>query len=102
MNTNCINIQCAEDFELLHTVALIVKHYETTHENDLIVKKVNVYGKPYEMHYCNCKRIYDTYERIVKVCGYRGYVVLDDDTIVCVNSSDYIWQFDGCKEEEVA
>jgi hypothetical protein len=101
MNTNRIEIQCAEDLELLYTITRIIKHYEATHADDLIVKKVNVYGEPYEMHYCNCKKIHDNYEKIVKVCGLRGYVVLDDNTIMCVSSSSYIWQFDGCLESEI-
>lgn len=46
-------------------------------------------------------RVYKNFERISAVRGNSGYVLLDDNTIMCVDCSDWMWQFDGCFENEI-
>ena len=46
-------------------------------------------------------RLWKNCEHIKEFDSLRGYVVLDDETIICVNSSSYIAQFDGCKRSDI-
>lgn len=46
-------------------------------------------------------RLWTNISNIKEYNAALGYVVLNDDTIICVNSSSYIQQYDGCKWYEV-
>ena len=46
-------------------------------------------------------RLWENVGNIKDFNSRRGYVVLQDNTIICVSSSSYIAQFDGCKESEI-
>ncbi len=46
-------------------------------------------------------RLREAYPHIVYANAGMGYVILDDDTIRCISSSQYVAQFDGCKYWEI-
>ena len=100
MNKNRIEINKFEDLELLHTITRILNEYHKNPQEYITLTNRNINGEPYTMTY-PAARIAKNYERIVKVQGLRGYCVLDDNTILCINSSSFISQYDGCKEEEL-
>lgn len=46
-------------------------------------------------------RLFNNMLNIKAFKGLLGYVLLQDDTIICIDSSQWIAQFDGCKESEI-
>lgn len=99
-NYNEVICKSADDLELLHKCVKLMKHYAQHQEEEVEVTLKNIYGENYTLVY-PAGNVYRNFERIVKVNGYSGYVVLDDGTILCVCASSWIAQFDGCLESEI-
>lgn len=76
-------------------------HYSRYQQREVAVTRKDFYGKDYTIVY-PAEKVYNNFERIVKVNGYSGYVVLDDQTILCINASSWIAQFDGYLEREIS
>lgn len=100
MNKNKIEINKFEDLELLYTIVRILEEYYKNPQEYITLTNCNINGEPYTMTY-PAAHIAKNYERIVKVQGLRGYCVLEDGTILCINASSFVLQYDGCKEEEL-
>lgn len=89
-------IETPEDLALAQKVLKIVKDFQSS------IKKIkdDLYLLPNsdEIAY----RLWYNIGRIKAYRGLLGYVVFEDNTILCVNSSSWVSQFDGCDEREVS
>lgn len=100
VNTQEITLKSGEDLNLLHKCVKLMEHYAKHQQEEVAVTKKDCNGKDYTIVY-PAGRVYRNFEKIAKVNGYSGYVVLTDNTIMCIDASDWTWQFDGCLESEM-
>ena len=82
-------------FNLINDFHQVVKNNYNKMLNAYLPPEINDSNELAYRLWKNCAHIKD-YNYL------RGYVVLDNDTIICVTSNSYIQQFDGCKESEIA